>query len=363
MEGYMVKKKINPEIDLLKFLFSVVIVLYHSKYAVMIGDNAPLPAGYICVEFFFMVSGYFMAKSSEKFDSLHIGRSTVDYVINKLKPIYPYFIIAFLIAFAVRQTSFFVKGDYYFTDLGRSLISAIGEVMLLMKSGIEYGTIYNGPTWYIGAMFIAIGVLFPLLLKHRDWFLNVGSLIISIFLYGYACQAKKTLNYLDWSEFTTFSVIRAIAGICLGCFIFSVVSRINSKDIKIKKTGKAIFVLIEMIILLIIGLIMQYGKGKGLDFVSIIFFCFLCVIVFSGVTGIPDILPQKFCSFLGKASLLLYLNHRVVARVLNHFKFDISPMGNLLIYIAITVCLAFMCNIVVELCRKSLPKLKNLLFE
>ena len=49
-----VQKKSNLEIDMLKFLFSIVVVLCHW---------GKLLNGGLAVEFFFIVSGYFFAKS------------------------------------------------------------------------------------------------------------------------------------------------------------------------------------------------------------------------------------------------------------------------------------------------------------
>lgn len=46
------KKMRNGNIELLRFLFCADIVLYHAGF---------LPRGYVGVEFFFMVTGFFLA--------------------------------------------------------------------------------------------------------------------------------------------------------------------------------------------------------------------------------------------------------------------------------------------------------------
>ena len=59
------KKARNGSLDLMKFVFSIVIVLLHSGN--LFGRNKFFPAGHIGVEFFYIVSGYYMAKSALRY--------------------------------------------------------------------------------------------------------------------------------------------------------------------------------------------------------------------------------------------------------------------------------------------------------
>lgn len=57
--------KRNGKIELLRFLFAVIIVLHHSRQ--LLGDeNCLFLGGSLGVEFFFIVSGYLMMSSIEK---------------------------------------------------------------------------------------------------------------------------------------------------------------------------------------------------------------------------------------------------------------------------------------------------------
>ena len=59
------KRKRNGRIDLLRFVFALVIMLHHSRY-VLGDDHAVFIGGSLAVEFFFLVSGYLMAVSAER---------------------------------------------------------------------------------------------------------------------------------------------------------------------------------------------------------------------------------------------------------------------------------------------------------
>lgn len=55
----------NPRIDFLRFVFSIIIVLHHTRY--LLGyDNCIFAGGSLAVEFFFFVSGYLMMGSAER---------------------------------------------------------------------------------------------------------------------------------------------------------------------------------------------------------------------------------------------------------------------------------------------------------
>ena len=60
------KKHRDYFIDLLKFVFALLIVLYHSKNLVENEGDSIFIGGVISVEFFFLTSGYYFAKSAAK---------------------------------------------------------------------------------------------------------------------------------------------------------------------------------------------------------------------------------------------------------------------------------------------------------
>ena len=72
-------KSKNYEIDFVKFLFAIGIFVYHSMYLDAVNGNPKIFAkGYLGVEFFFMVSGYFMAASISKAQSNQIEASILN---------------------------------------------------------------------------------------------------------------------------------------------------------------------------------------------------------------------------------------------------------------------------------------------
>ncbi len=345
-------KKYNPEIDLVKFIFSVFIVLYHSNKLVAATGIDLFSFGFTATDFFFMISGYLMVKSSKKYDPMNTGRSTFDFVMSKIKSFYPYLIFAFIVAFAVRQYAKFLDGTFIAWNFWEDLLISINEVLLLQNSGIDFGSIYNGPTWYISAMLISMAVLFPILLKCKDWFVNIGSLIMAIFAYAFTQQERGTLNALGWNGFTSRGIVRAIAGLCLGVFLCSLVEKYQAKGTVLKTPGKILVGITELGVFVLLVAIMQKKVNHRFDYIAIILIFYLCFVILSGITGFSDLLPSKICAFLGKASLLIYLNHRCLVFLFNALCPELRYGITMTLYLAGAVVMAFLAEGVIIICRK-----------
>lgn len=87
--------------------------------------------------------------------------------------------------------------------------------------------------WYISAMLLAMMRLYPIGLKYKRNFIYVYSLIIALFIYGFIDKMDKSIAGADILYFIFFAknLLRAIAGISLGCFAFVIVE--NFKKINI----------------------------------------------------------------------------------------------------------------------------------
>ena len=72
--------KRNGYIDIIKFLFAIIIAEFHLGSGIFLG-------GRIAVEGFFMITGYLMLKSSEKENATDIGlgKSTASFLWKKYK--------------------------------------------------------------------------------------------------------------------------------------------------------------------------------------------------------------------------------------------------------------------------------------
>lgn len=92
-------KKLNFEITLLKIFFTFAVLFYHTIKITEKPIEYLFPGGYLAVEFFFIITGYFMAASIVRNNEKGNDLSTIGFVLHKMKSMYPHIIIAFLISF------------------------------------------------------------------------------------------------------------------------------------------------------------------------------------------------------------------------------------------------------------------------
>ena len=362
----MASKKYNPQIDVAKFLFSIVVILYHSNKLVAL-DFHILPYGYTAVEFFFMISGFLMVASSKKFDPNLLGRSTFNFTINKIKAFYLYFLIAFVFAFLVRNFDFYLNSALTKENFLSNALLSINEVFLLHTSGIDFGKIYNGPTWYLSAMIFAMMLLFPVVLKFKEWITGCGGLVIAVFLYAIISRESGNLNTVAWWEITSFGIMRALAGLSLGCFLFGLVERVNQSPLKLRAVPKVLLFGFELALTALLLLVMQFKGGDRFDFLALILIFFITFFVLSGLATPDNMGGKKFFGMLGKFSLVAYLNHRSVVYLLNAVMPTLPAKATFIAYVAgiLISCLVaeIIYRILTFIWKKLSPFVKKFVFK
>ena len=312
--------------------------------------------GYTGTEFFFLVSGYLMAHSALRYDATRLGQSTWQFVLRKVKVFYPYLLVAFVFTFVVRQYIFSTEGSIRLSWATDLLLSS-NELLLLQTSGVGFDTLFNGPSWYLSAMILAMALLFPLLLKAREWFVNIGSGLIAILTYAFIGGTYAHLNVTrQWLYVMESGLLRAIAGVALGVFAYGLVARIKEKGVVLRPAGKVLVYGIELVLVAVMLCIMQFRNAlKGttrFDFVVVLLELFLCVILFSQLTGIGARLPHRLCAVLGRISLPLYLNQRGLIYLYNCFGFEFAYPTALLILVGATLLSIPLTEGILWVCRR-----------
>jgi len=218
-------KKKNQFIEILRFIFCMMIVFHHSGFFVSSPEtNFPFKsAGFFAVEFFFLLSGALAFKNirSRSEDSAPMKYS-VSYTISKLKRVFPYAALGIVLSYIW----FFLSCDPSMSLRDRLFgrWNILYELFFLPMSGVMnvgLESYLNTPLWYLSVLLIALPLVLWLMARFKDSFENYFSIIIPLLLHAYLINQYGSIG--NWGTYTSFAysgVIRGFADLMLGCFVF-----------------------------------------------------------------------------------------------------------------------------------------------
>lgn len=323
MDWKIMRKQHNVTIDFLRFLFSVIVVLHHSRY-VLGDDNCYFLGGSLAVEFFFFVSGYLLLVGADKAGRKNgavtngIGSETLHFILHKIRSFLPEFLIAWWIGFVLIG----VVRQYGVLDYLKAFGNDFWELTLVKMSGLFTHGI-DGAMWYLSAMLLGMALLYPLLRTKRDLMTHLVCPLLALFLYGYLCQAEGHPRApIVWLGLCYKGLVRAVAGLCTGVVICMAVRRLKKlAPAGLTKLGNALAIGIQLLCLILTIRYMAEQEPSEYDYFYMFLLMLLVLISFSGF-GLESVLGNSqrlhlLSAFLGKYSLSLYLGHLYFAQHVN----------------------------------------------
>lgn len=338
--------KRNYELDFLKFIFTIAIIVYHSHNLICPDTNLELlPKGYLGVEFFFMTSGYLMMAGIMRDKEKGIEQANWSFIGKKVKAFLPPVIFAFLVNFFVWTIC---CKKYSFKNLLIEFLYTPPEWLLLRHTDVRFPSHnYNGPAWYIAAMLFGMFLLYPVAKRYKEKFGTYIAPALSLGLYGWItnyCGSDGISVIKQWINGINGGLARALAGLCLGSFIYFVTEKIKANPRQLNKAGNITFGVIEGIIFFALYLFMRNNAtakyGRANDSIAILYIFLLLVITISKNYDLNKFFASKPMLFLYKLSLPLFLNQWVVVRFSREMFAKINFVPQFFIYVGITVALA-----------------------
>lgn len=311
----MITRQRNQTIDLLRFLFSVVIVIHHSRY--LLGDeNSMFLGGSLAVEFFFLVSGYLMmatiAKKNRDDTGACIPKETFGYLKHKLRSFYPEVMLAWFVGFLFASMASWdgIK------EVAKRFLNCFAEAFLLFSFGMSTKNV-NPATWYLSSMLIFMVILYPLLRKYPAAMKYLVMPLSAMFLLGWLCmEDKHPRNPTKWLGFTYKGNLRALAELELGALCFFATQKI--RKLSFNRWGKWILTAVEVSCYVVSVLYMFYETPSQRDLFFILLLCLGVCLSFSGQTLLINLPESRLIFWLGKFSFPLYLCHYYYAVNLNN---------------------------------------------
>lgn len=336
------------EIDLFRFIFSVIIVLRHAQG--LTGENLLFPGGAFAVEFFFLVSGYLMMASIEKRgETGNLAMETTDFLKRKVIAIYPEVILAYAIGFCVQC----VFRSLPWEKVGQLFMKSSFEALLLQRTGLGDNAV-NSPIWYVQSMLLCMVILYPMIRKYPEMMRRIVMPLTALLLLGYLLRNYGSLrNPSKWIGFTYKGNLRAMAELCLGAECYFVAQYL--RRFSLTPLARSLITMVKWFCwLLMIGYMLN-SEAKWDSFMLAVF-CIPVVLAFSGQGLDVHLYQNKLVAFLGRFSLPLFLSHMPYA---NHLS-AIMPEGIryryvLLCYILCAFATASLVMVLGGVVRRKMP--------
>ncbi len=296
----------NGNIELLRFIFAVCIMLFHADMA--------FDSGYLGVEFFLILTGYFLGRKICAHRDTEISwtgafRESTHELLKRYFSIFPYLLPSTVIGFIIQCVINYKTPE----AILKSMKFLVGDFLLVQNFALPTDSA-TGVVWYLGAMLYALWLLYPLLRKAWSAFLYVAP-VISLTITGillYQCGSLNVPNTVLFGWINT-GFLRAISAISAGVFLFALQNLFQEhlRQNLLPVQGRVLVTILEILLYVSVFQHMNASAddsgasdGIALFALSAAFFCTVSRQSFS--YGLFD---NAFCRFLGQFSIPLFLNH------------------------------------------------------
>ena len=334
-------KQRNATIELMRFLFASSVVLFHiagtlwnRKLILFSSGDLRLTLfrnGSIGVEFFFLVSGFLMAKSiyrrqtAEQSGALQpepVGVETIRFLWGKVKSLWPYY----LPACAIGCLLFLVTNE----DLHLGwFVPYLPSLFFLQETGLSDASFTGLPSWYISSMLLAMAVLYPLCRKFYFSFTSLFGLLLGILMTGALIQLNGNLagTGQDWWAITFACNFRALGEVALGTVCYEASRRLSQRSFS---TGRRI--LFSLLQVAGYGLAFFYAccyTDRRFSGQVLLVLAVAITLSFSEVGYFAQRKqhgkPNRLFLYLGALSLPIYLLQIFLIRLVSFYASDLRP--------------------------------------
>ncbi len=304
----------NGTIELLRFMFCLVVVCYHigNRVEKIAGSaNDFFPNGLLGVEFFFLVSGAMMARHARTLASPEppVARTT-SYLKRKLFRLLPYH----LVIFALMLVYVLVIKPIPSGEIPSRLLEYLPNFLLLQKSGL-YGRELISPEWYLAAMLVCMLPLYYLTARHQAAFTRIWCPLLAMISISYIMQSTGGMSKLEdylLGGAVSKAYLRAFGELALGEFCYEVSVWLGR--LRFRRGGRLALTAVELLCwgVVLVFTVLPYNRSFDANMLVI-----LAIGLTLTLSGATHRLPNgKLVSWLGRMSLPVYMFQALPLRIM-----------------------------------------------
>ncbi len=340
-------KSRNGLIEFYRFLFACIIVLFHGAWIGGGNQFEIFRGGYLGVEFFFVLSGFYLAKHIVEHSERFSWKSLLKEVARRYGKLFPYMLPAFLVLFA------FAHLDA--SGVGRVALDAVQslyEVLLLCMLGtIEAHPLYNPPIWYCSVLLICVAVFYFLAASNYRVFARLVCPVAIVCIYGYLALNYGNLDTITDKVGVFYTgLLRGFAAMAVGASLYELIDGAGPRK---PLCGR--FLSLFASVLLLAFLLFACWHSSFLDFPAVLAAAGLIYLALAS-PWLAGRFDAPVFILLGRLSLPLYVAQWIVVKGLAVFPGLEAEMGELLFIVAY-LALCFGAALTLEFSVKTLKRI------
>lgn len=286
----------HHSLDLAKMFFIYVVVVFHSRLL-----DGIINHGYIGVEFFFIVSGFFLYHNY-----IYSNKSIILYAKNRILRLYPHYIFSFIIMLFTSK----LVGNF-----SREKYNVIAELFMCQNIGLSLRGGVNYPCWYLSVLLWGSLLLYAMLKYTKKSIKQIVLLLLPILYYCYSVFLEDGRAEI-WNTFhgIYLPMIRGLADMSIGIILYKVYDLI--KDYSFYK-NKWLINFIEMASFF--GIVFMIIYPGNMDYVTICLMMIFILSLLSRVSMFERIGKIKIIEKISEIEYAVFLNHAVIVMLFKKF--------------------------------------------
>ncbi len=334
------------------------IVIYHANNLVrekVIDFHLPFSGGYLAVEFFFMLTGYFCVEKAVRNPEAG-ARDALRWTWEKYKRFAIYAIPFTLMSYPAWMLAF-TSGYTEAVNVGKY---GLFDILLLYSSGLRENEFLNS-LWYLSTVLVLSPAFYMAVQKKKEAFLYTISPVLTLLIYGWLSMTSRRIAG-GWTGIITGELLRGWAGMSLGALVWCAAHKLRT--VNFSKTGTRLLTAIELVFLALALTIMYFEGGNRTDFICIGLLAVFVSIVMSEKASIHTLFSLVF-SRCAEFTLALYVGHIIMYKAALLLAPNAGFYIQLILYVILAIIYTFVLMLIARIIRKIdiLGRLKKLMLE
>jgi len=341
-----VTPSVNGQIELLRFLFCMSVLFFHAEKYLLgepdrLGSFTPyfFVHGAIGVEFFFVCSGFFMARSLKKDlardPGRDIGDASVSFFLHKVRSIAPVHVVFFILAFI----SLVISRGMELKMILKSAVESVPAFLLIQMLGFK-GFSPNHFSWYLSVMLFSMFVIYPFARKFYSVFVKVIAPSAGLFILGFLFLKYGSLTGVMVKTGIFYkSMLRGFAEILIGMAAYEIAEWAAHKDPARKV--RIIITIANFATLILLGIYIMHTLSAKYEFFAVPASVFLLITAYSRLGVLNRFADNKVCVYLGKLSLPVYMAQNTALNIISIYKEDLSFVLNTVLFAVCVFAMAW----------------------